>query len=301
MLQRVRRHFADRDVLEVNTPILVSNAVTDPAIESMRASASAGSAWLHTSPEYAMKRMLAAGFPDIYQVCPVFRDGERGRLHLPEFTMIEWYRLGFGLGEIIDDCLSLAHTMLATVAIGEPAVIDYADAVNAALSLDMMAASPAELADALDVDDRLRQSLGDDRDALLDLAVATRVAPAFGSDRLTVLRHYPASQASLARRCPSNPVVADRFEVYLGEIELANGFVELTDADEQLRRFEADNARRVANRQQAVAIDTSLIDALRAGLPQCAGVALGLDRVLMIAQGRDSIDDVTPFTPGPLA
>jgi lysyl-tRNA synthetase class 2 len=299
MLRRARRHFEEHSVLEVSTPVLAGAGVTDPAIESLEVSGLAGTAWLHTSPEYSMKRLLAAGYPDIFQVCPVFRGGEQGRRHLPEFTMIEWYRLGFGLQDIIEDCLSLVGSMLADSGFGEPAVIDYADAIAETLSLDPFTASASELADALEADQSLRRSLGDDRDAFLDLVMATRVATGFGEDRLTVVRHYPASQASLARLCPSNPAVADRFEVYVGPVELANGFVELTDPDEQLLRFEADNARRVAGGRPPAVIDMSLIDALRSGLPQCAGVALGLDRTLMIAEGRDSIDEVTTFTPGP--
>ncbi len=299
LLQRTRRYFEDRQVLEVTTPTLVSHAVTDPSIAALSVATDGGTARLHTSPEYCMKRLLAAGYPDIYQVCPVYRGGEQGRHHLAEFTMLEWYRRGFRLDAIIDDAVCLTGLLLEDRRLAEPLIIDYVEAMEAALSLNALAASAATLADALGADDSLRQTVGDDRDAWLDLAMATRVAAGFADDRLTVIRHYPASQASLARLCPADPDVADRFEIYLGAIELANGFVELTDADEQLRRFEADRDKREADGKPDVAIDMALIDALRAGLPDCAGVALGLDRALMIAEGRDSVDEVTTFTPRP--
>lgn len=298
LLQRTRSYFADRQVLEVTTPGLVSHSVTDPSISALSVTTGAGTARLHTSPEYCMKRLLAAGYPDIYQVCPVYRGGEQGRHHLAEFTMIEWYRLGFQLDEIIDDAVCLTGLLLDDLQLAEPLIINYSEAIEAALSLDAQTATAATLADALAADDPLRDAVGDDRDAWLDLAMATRVTTGFDANRLTVIRHYPASQASLARHCPTDPCVADRFEIYLGAIELANGFVELTDADEQLRRFEADRDKRKADGKQDIAIDMALIDALRAGLPDCAGVALGLDRALMIAEGREFIDEVTTFTPG---
>ncbi len=299
LLQRTRRYFENRQVLEVTTPALVSHSVTDPAIAALPVATDAGTARLHTSPEYCMKRLLAAGYPDIYQVCPVYRGGERGRHHLAEFTMLEWYRLGFQLDDIIDDAVCLSGLLLDDLRLAEPLIIDYAEAVEAALSLNALTATAATLAEALAADDSLREAVGDDRDAWLDLAMATRVATGFADNRLTVIRHYPASQASLARLCPADPRVADRFEIYLGAVELANGFVELTDPDEQLRRFAADRAKRKADGKPDVAIDMALIDALRAGLPDCAGVALGLDRALMIAEGRDIVAEVTTFTPGP--
>ena len=298
MLQAARRYFADQGVLEVTTPVLVGAGVTDPAIDGFEVCADGKMAMLQTSPEYSMKRLLAAGYPDIYQVCPVFRLGEHGRHHACEFTMIEWYRHDFDLAAIIDDALSLANKLLDGPGLRAPTIVDYCDAFAGAMSLDPLSTPVAKIADALGADDTLRASLGNDRDAWLDLAMSTRVASEFDDDRLTAIRHYPASQASLARLCPANPAVADRFEIYLGAIELANGFVELADADEQLRRFEADRGKRAADGKPDVPVDTKLIEALRAGLPDCAGVALGLDRVLMIAEGRDNVADVATFSPG---
>ena len=300
MLNSARRYFEDNGVLEVSTPSLVATSVTDPAIDGIRVSMNAGLAWLHTSPEYGMKRLLAAGYPDIYQIGPVFRDGEAGRHHLPEFTMIEWYRLDFGLPEIIDDTLTLATRLLSRLSLDESLIVDYVDLFRERMAIDPVSATSAEIAGTLGADEDLKVSIGDDRDSWLDLAMATRISSEFDRGRLTVVRHYPASQAALARTWPADPRVADRFEGYLGPVELANGFVELTDPDEQEERFENDRKKRSQNGKPDVPIDAAFIDALRSGLPDCAGVAFGLDRALMIAEGRDNIRDVTAFTPGPL-
>jgi len=298
MTRRARRYFDDHDVLEVFTPALSGTTVTDPNIDSIAALLNDGTAYLHTSPEYRMKRLIAAGFPDIYQVCRVFRDAESGHRHQPEFTMIEWYRLGFDLDGIIDDALDLITKLIDSRTFERPKKISYCDVFNEKFAIDPLSTSIDALIDIAGADEALQQSIGDDRDAWLDFAFATCVSPHFDDDRLTVVYHYPASQASLARLCPTDAAVADRFEIYLGEIELANGFVELIDADEQLRRFENDRERRSANGKPDVAIDYGLVGALRTGMPECAGVALGLDRLLMIAEGLDDITDVMTFTPG---
>jgi lysyl-tRNA synthetase class 2 len=298
MLEETRRWFGDRQVLEVCTPALGSATTTDPQIDSIHVRTGDRSSYLQTSPEHFMKRLLAAGYPDIYQLCPVFRGGESGRLHLAEFTMIEWYRRDFSLPDIMQDSVQLATTLLDARSLDAPLYLGYAQAFQHALATDPHSATAAEIADALYADPDLRRSLGDDRDAWLDLAMATAVAPSFADNRLTVVHHYPASQASLARICPDDQRLADRFELYLGAIELANGFVELTDADEQLRRFEADRARRSASGRDVPAVDEDLILALRAGLPACAGVAMGLDRLLMINEGLDDIRACSTFVPG---
>ena len=296
--QRARRFFEQRNVLEVNTPALTEATVTDPSIESMAAEASGRKLFLHTSPEYHMKRLLAAGYPDCYQVCRVFRDGEAGRNHLPEFTMIEWYRHGFDLADIIEETATLVAALVESIRPGELLTLDYRDAFRAALGVDPMTASIGQLADALDADGGLRRVLGDDRDAWLDLAMAGRVAASFPEDRLTAIYHYPASQAALAQLSPDDPAVAERFELYLGEFELANGFVELVDAEIQRQRFEADRKKRAATGLPVHDMDTRLLAALDAGLPPCAGVALGLDRLVMIDQGLEDIRDTVTFTPG---
>ncbi|MEJ2256828.1 MAG: EF-P lysine aminoacylase EpmA [Woeseiaceae bacterium] len=299
MLQRVRAYFRDEDVLEVDTPALSPFAVSDTHIESFAIETSAISCrplYLRTSPEFHMKRLLAAGYPDIFSIGRVFRDGEAGRRHQPEFTMIEWYRLGMQLDAIIDDTLQIIAAALADAAPdGAPQVLDYRRAFAAACDIDIETASIAVLADAAGVDDRLRQAIGSASDEWLDLLLTTRVVPSFPPDRLTVLRHFPASQAALARLCPADPTVADRFEVFLGTVELANGYVELTDADEQAMRIESDNDQRRRRGLPVRPVDRALLEALRSGLPQCAGVAMGLERLQMLHAGVEDMREVVTF------
>ena len=224
-------------MLEVDTPAIGRFAVTDPHIESI----AAGDGFLQSSPEYFMKRMLAAGYPDIYQICKVFRAGEAGRRHLAEFTLVEWYRHGFSLHEIIRDAAGLiAHVTGRESLLAELHTVTYADAMHAATGLDVRSATVTQLADTAAADADLRASLAGDRDAWLDLVFTAQVSTGFAPDRLTCVYHYPASQAALARRCPADESVADRFEIFLGDVELCNGFVELADAEEQESRFRRD-------------------------------------------------------------
>lgn len=299
MLRRVRDYFDAQPVLEVDTPALSPYAVSDAQIESFGIENSAVSdrpLFLHTSPEFCMKRLLAAGYPDVYSICRVFRDGEAGGCHQPEFTMIEWYRRDKGLRDIVDDTVHLIDAALGDAAPAQvPDVIDYRDAVARTVGIDVASAGVDEFATAADADPELRAAVGDDKDDWLDLVLATRIVPRFRTDRLTVLRHYPASQAALARLCPDDPDVADRFEVFLGTVELANGYVELTDAGEQARRIAADNDARERRGRPVRPIDETLLEALAAGLPQCAGVALGVERLQMVAESTDDIRDVITF------
>jgi len=299
LLARIRACFAAANVLEVDTPALAPSAVSDPNIESFVVTGSAIShkpLFLHTSPEFCMKRLLAAGYPDIYAICRVFRDGEAGSRHQPEFTMVEWYRLGFSLDDIIDDALRLIRAALGSRApLGPANVIDYRDAFRKSTGLDPLTAAIDDLADAAGADARLRRQVGDERDAWLDLLLATRVVPDFPALQFTVLRHYPASQAALARCCPADDTVADRFEVFLGDIELANGYVELTDAHEQRRRVDSDNTRRRKLDRATRPVDSALLAALESGLPPCAGVALGFERLQMLHDGTGNIGDVITF------
>ena len=297
MKQRIRAYFAAAHVLEVDTPVLSPYAVSDPQIESLeitRCQVSGRPLYLHTSPEFCMKRLLAADYPDIYSMCRVFRDGESGRLHQPEFTMLEWYRLGMGLDEIVADTVGVISAALDRDI--DVDSVEYRDAFIAACGLDPFVADIASLAEAAEADDALRAAVGDERDDWLDLVLATRVTPQFAPDHLTVLRHYPASQAALARLCPDDNAVADRFEVVLGPVELANGYVELTDSDEQLRRIEADNVARRRRGRPVRPVDAHLLAALESGLPDCAGVALGLERLLMLFNKTDDIGNVITFT-----
>lgn len=299
LMRRVRTCFEESGVLEVDTPALSAAAVSDTQIESFEIAASAVSArpmFLHTSPEFCMKRLLADGYPDIFSICRVYRDGEAGRRHQPEFTMIEWYRLGMNLDDIINDTLHVMQCALDDKApVAEPAQLDYREAVLNATGLDPLSADTKSLANAVDADNRLRTAIGDEKDDWLDLLLATRVVPGFANDRLTVLKHYPASQAALARLCPDDPSVADRFEVFLGPVELANGYVELADAAEQSARIAADNEARARRGRSIRPVDSHLIAALGSGLPECAGVAMGFERLQMIHDKTDDIRDVLTF------
>ncbi len=302
LLQEARAFFAARAVLEVTTPVLGACATTEAGIASMALQEPAW--WLRTSPEYHMKRLLAAGAPDIYQIGPVFRAGETGRRHHPEFTLVEWYRRGFTLDDLIGECCALLNALLVTGGTGAQAVeiVTYTEVFAAITGLDPLTATVAELQrfarGHADYDPGLATTLGDDRAAWLDLLVGLVVYPALPHDRLLVIRNFPADQAMLARLHPDDARVAERFEVFLRGIELANGFRELTDAAEQRRRFVADNARRRARGLPEMALDTLLLDALDAGLPDCSGVAVGLERVHMLAAGAASLDAVTGFRSG---
>jgi lysyl-tRNA synthetase class 2 len=302
MLGAVRAFFAARGVLEVETPALSGAGVTDPAIESVRASArSLGGTphYLQTSPEFAMKRLLAAGSGDIYQLCRVFRDDELGRWHQPEFTLLEWYRVGFDEQRLMTEVAELVAAALAAaapaVAESEPrrvARLPYADAVAAVLGVPPE--SPAE-----ELAQRLRK-LGIDvpggleHDAVLDLAFGTVVLQSFDEDAVTFIYDYPASQAALARLKPGTPPVAARFEAFCGGIELANGFHELADAAEQRRRFLRDSERRRAAGRHVPPLDEDFLRALPS-LPECAGVALGFDRLVALATGQDGVAGTVSF------
>lgn len=300
MLAAIRAFFAARGVLEVETPALSRAGVTDPAIESVTATArSLGPAplYLHTSPEFAMKRLLAAGSGDLYQLCRVFRDDELGRWHEPEFTLLEWYRIGFDDERLMTEVAELIGTALGAAGGGAPrrAVrVRYSDALQRALGAPADAPT-AELAarlqrSGIDVPGGLAH------DALLDLAFATVVVASFDPRALTFVHDYPPSQAALARLKPTQPPVAARFEVFSGGIELANGFHELTDPIEQRRRFEADRAARAAAGRPAPPLDEALLAALASGLPDCAGVALGVDRLVALALGHDNVASAMTFT-----
>jgi lysyl-tRNA synthetase class 2 len=296
LLGRARAHFAQTGALEVETPLLVQAAVTDVHLESLAVHRSDGTriGFLHTSPEYAMKRLLCAGAPDLFQVAHVFREGERGRRHNPEFTMIEWYRLGIDHLGLMRDVDALLRALLEPVRPVDATVhVTYAEAFEAALQVDPLTAATDAIEAALrraelDVPDSLRG----DRDGLLDLGMSLRVAPRFAEDRITFVRDFPASQAALARI--SGPVAA-RFEAFWGGLELANGFHELGEPEEQAQRFGADAATRRARSQPERDADQRFLAALAAGLPACSGVALGFDRVVMVAAGARSIDEVIAF------
>jgi lysyl-tRNA synthetase class 2 len=297
LLGRARAYFEASGVLAVDTPALSPYLNTDPALDCLTVRTATGQTlFLQTSPEFFMKRLLASGYPDIYSIARVFRDGEAGRRHLPEFTLIEWYRLGFDLGAIIADAAALVAACVGRPGIaGSFVQVDFAAAFREYAGVDVFGASPDELANAAGADADLRAAVGDDRDAWLDLILDVRVAPCFDAGRITILRHFPASKAALARLCPADPRVADRFELFLGGLELANGYVELTDAAEQRRRIEAEAARRRRAGRPHGPADRQLLAALEAGLPSCAGVAVGAERLQMACDHAAGITDVVTF------
>ncbi|GAB4351807.1 MAG: elongation factor P--(R)-beta-lysine ligase [Gammaproteobacteria bacterium] len=301
LLSAIRRFFSVRGVLEVETPLLSSSATVEPHLESFRVSDSTfspdGPLYLHTSPEFPMKRLLAAGSGPIYQICKVFRDGERGRHHNPEFTLLEWYRPGFDHFQLMGEVAEL----IGTLAGGEtPAAVSlsYRQAF-----LELAGVDPFGPSDSLRryVEDAGIEHQGapageqEAPDYWRDLILVHRIEPRLDRDRLTFLYDYPASQASLARVRDGDPPLADRFELYWRGMELANGFHELRDADELARRFAADQAERARLGLKPVREDRRLLAALQAGLPPCSGVALGIDRLLMALSGATRIDEVLAF------
>ncbi len=309
LLARTRGFFAARGVLEVDTPLLVNAPVSDVHIHSATAQlahAAGAQFFLHTSPEYAMKRLLASGSGDLYQICHVVRGFEQGRLHNPEFTLIEWYRLGVTLDELMDEVAALMRDLL-----GSPGAqraderLSYREAFRRELGLDPFTASLAELAQAATlIGFREAAAAGGTagrearRDELLELLMGALVGPRLGHGTLSFVHGYPASQAALARLDPSEPRSARRFELYCDGIELANGFHELSNAGEQRARFEQDNSERQRMGLPVRPPDERLLAALAAGLPDCAGVALGFDRALMLATGAAHIEEVLAFPTG---
>jgi len=304
-LSSIRIFFSLRGVLQVDTPLLVQAPVTDVHLHSasVRLAAAPGAMtpagdrqlFLHTSPEHAMKRLLAAGSGDIYQICHVVRGSELGRLHNPEFTLIEWYRLGFPLEQLMEEVEALARTLLGKRGTALAAErLSYHDAFTRELGLDPFTASDASLAKAAEPIGFLGTA-ATERDEWLELLMGTIVGPRLGRGALTFVYGYPATQAALARLDPHDPRMARRFELYCEGVELANGFEELTAAAEQRERFERDNAARQRRGLPVAPLDERLLAALEAGLPECAGVALGFDRTLMLATGAQHIEEVLAF------
>lgn len=286
IVDRIRGFFAARDVIEVQTPTITDAGVTDLHIESV---ALADGRFLRTSPEYAHKRLLSAGAGDIYELGPVFRAGENGRLHREEFLLLEWYRPGWGWHALADEVLALISHVTGrhNWAIE---FIAWRSLLERETGIDFEAGTEAELrAAAADAPSGL------DLPELLDWLFATRLQPALPDDCLSVVHDFPACQAALARLKPGQPQWAERFEVFAGPLELANGYRELTDPIEQSRRFEADNRRRLSLGRSEMPLDHALIAAMESGLPECSGVALGVDRLMMITLGANDIVHTRPF------
>jgi lysyl-tRNA synthetase class 2 len=309
LLAETRLFFGSRGVLEVETPALVPHAVTDPHLENIRVQLGAAPMYLHTSPEFHMKRLLAAGAPDIWQLCKVFRHGESGRRHQPEFTMVEWYRHGFALADMARETCDLVAALgrraaaegAPGLAATAPTTYTYAGLFRKVLGLDPLAATHEQIVACAGhllggaLTPALEAALGGERTLWLDLLMSHAVAGHLATEPLAVVTGYPAGQAALARLDPADTRVAERFEVFCLGVEIANGYRELTDPEEQARRFTEDGRFRDRLGRPAVVPDNDLLAALRHGLPDCAGVAVGFDRVVMILLGLDALQEAVSF------
>lgn len=286
VLAEIRQFFAARNVLEVETPALSNAAIPDPNLHSFTVE---NAGYLHTSPEFPMKRLLAAGSGPIYQLARVFRAGEAGRFHNPEFTLLEWYRSGWDYQQLMREVAELINQILPQTRPVE--WLTYHDAVLQYASLDEPMASSADIQACLH-HHHIPAPKDLPRADYLDLLVSSLVQPKLGRNGITFLIDYPANQAALAK---INNGLAQRFEVFIDGVELANGFQELTDAAEQRRRFERENAQRSQQNLPIMPLDEHFLAALHAGLPESAGVALGIERLLMCALGAESIQEVMAF------
>lgn len=295
----IRGFFSERGVLEVETPMLSAAGNTDPNIQSFHTNfsghvdAGARERWLRTSPEFPLKRLLAAGVGDCYELGRVFRNGEAGGRHNPEFTMLEWYRVGWDHNRLAREVIDLLERLLLgagrTFEIVETTYRGlFHDALGVDALLDPVEVLKKPLADAN------ISSEGLERDDWLDLLLTHRIQPEFPRDRVTIVSEFPASQCALARIRKSDPPVAERFEAYVGRYEVANGYHELNDAAEQRARFEGDNAKRRQRGDAEVPMDERLL-AVLGDMPACAGVALGIERLLMVLADTDAIADVLTF------
>ena len=297
ILRRIREFFRRRGVVEVETPLVASATVPDLHLASLEVRmpllAPDRTFFLQTSPEYAMKRLLASGAKAIYQLGKAFRDGEAGARHNPEFTLLEWYRPGWDHHRLMDEVEEFLAEILETEGSDRSS---YAELIGRELGVDPHQAAVDELA-AL-ASDRGVQVSGEpptDVDTWLQLLLAELVEPGLGTERPFFLYDFPPSQAALAKIRPDDPPVGERFEIYVRGVELANGYHELVDAAEQRRRFERDLAERRRRGLPGLEIDERLLAALEAGLPPCAGVALGVDRLVMLALGKSRIEEVVAF------
>lgn len=295
----IRKFFAERGVLEVETPVLSAHGNTDPNIDSLSLdftgpkTAGEPRRWLRTSPEFAMKRLLAAGVGDCYELGRVFRDGEAGKRHNPEFTMLEWYRVGWDHHRLMDETAELLKAAMALV--GRRTTVrefSFRQLYHDRFGFDPFTAPEEVLRSPLQVYDIDPKGLT--RDDWLDLLMTHLIQPSIPPSRILLVYDYPASQCALAKLRPGEPPVAERFEAYLGPLELANGYHELLDAGEQRTRFQSDVARRKARNAAAPPLDERLLAAMPK-LPACAGVAMGVDRLLMALAGTDRIADVVAF------
>lgn len=297
LLKAVRQFFDERGFLEVETPLLSHDTVVDRHLDPLRVTLFADprrpeqgqQLWLQTSPEFGMKRLLAADVAAIYQITRAFRGGESGRLHNSEFTMVEWYRVGDDYAAGMQLLAELAEAVLG---LGRPERLTYRDAFLRFANIDPFGAGELTIPVGSDL------PANPDRDLLLDYLLTTQVEPNLGRERPTILHDYPASQSALARIRPGDPPVAERFELYVRGIELANGYHELLDPAVLRQRNAENNQRRAADGKYTLPEDSRLLAAMDHGLPACSGCALGFDRLVMVVTGAKSIEEVLAFPIG---
>ena len=297
LLSAIRKFFAERDVMEVVTPVLAAATMPDPNINSLQLSDSPVNGeqadwYLQTSPESAMKRLLSAACGPIFQICPAFRAGEAGQLHNPEFTLLEWYRPEFDQEELMTE---VGELLVALGVNGQIERLTYQQIFVEFLDIDPLDCDLASLQDFAGASD-LQDPASCSRDELLDFLLSSQIAPKLGHVGPVFICDYPASQAALARISQRDARVCERFELFLGGMEIANGYHELTDAIEQAQRFDAGNAMRRQRNQTVIPDDQRLLEALDNGMPDASGVALGLDRLLMFLHGCKDIDSVMAFS-----
>lgn len=297
MLRKTRLFFEERAVLEVDTDILSVFAPVDAHIDVMQVDMGSGTiGYLHTSPEYGLKKLLSMGIGDIYQLSHVFRASEEGPMHRPEFTMLEWYRMHLSYEEFIEETLDLIKLFLGNL---PTTILTYSNALKKFAKIDIAKASTKDLyacalENSLSIDAKDAKTW--DHDTLLNLLFSFLVEPHLGKEELTVITEYPASQAALAKtKTVENRRVALRFEVYHLGLELANGYDELTDAKEQRRRFHAENEERLEMGKMALPIDEEFLAALEKGIPECRGVAVGFDRLMLLRHEKKNLIHVMPI------
>jgi len=294
LYKQIRAFFELRQVLEVDTPIMSVSASTDPMLDHLSSRNSGRDYYLQTSPEFAMKRLLAAGSGSIYQICRCFRAGESGRRHNPEFVMLEWYRIDFSVAQLIDEVIALLQLWFPQRVVQ---FYDYRELLLERTGLEYEQASLEDVRKYLasDSGNYSEALLHGNLDDLYDLVLASEIESTLGIDVITVISNYPASQAQLAQLTPDG-ASAQRFEIYINGIEMANGYEELRDVVEQAERFAQHNERREELLKPAIAVDQRLLLALDHGIPPCSGVALGIDRLLMLITEKESLDEVIEFS-----
>ncbi|MBN2189221.1 MAG: EF-P lysine aminoacylase GenX [Chitinispirillaceae bacterium] len=300
IIGKIREFFRARNVLEVETPVLSHGSPADCHIDVFSAGrhpaeaqkpGRSGAVYLRTSPEFHMKRLLASGYRDIFQIGNVFRNGERGRLHNPEFTMLEWYRIGMDMACLMDETAAFITAVLGKRRIMK---YKYAEVFKETTGIDPLAAGVKDVAGYCESRGKVLFSGATLTDAL-QFVMAEFIEPALPADACVFVHHYPADQAVLAVLEPDDTRVARRFEAYCGGLELVNGFEELADWKENERRQQEENKKRKSAGKPGIPLDRQFIDALKKGMPSCSGAALGLDRLVMLALGKQSIDDVLTF------